>query len=119
MCMFGNVAVMEQDKTPSLRPGPSHTARKLLGCVVTSQKEVSPGRSGTFYRAASTTRISNPAAIGGVELYERELSTFSQYIFSNCSKSLLQNSFALLCPASLNANSPSLLSLPLYTRTSK
>lgn len=81
MCMFGNVAVMEQDKTPSLRPGPSHTARKLLGCVVTSQKEVSPGRSGTSYRAASTTRISNPAAIGGVELYERELSTFSQYIF--------------------------------------
>lgn len=119
MCMFGNVAVMEQDKTPSLRPGPSHTARKLLGCVVTSQKEVSPGRSGTSYRAASTTRISNSAAIGGVELYERSFLLFLNIFSSNCSKSLLQNSFALLCPASLNANSPSLLSLPLYTRASK
>lgn len=39
MCMLGNIAVMEHDKTPSLRPGPP-IARKLLGCVLTSQKEV-------------------------------------------------------------------------------
>lgn len=43
MCMLGNIAVMEHDEILSLCRGPSHIVRKLLGCVVTSQKEVKSG----------------------------------------------------------------------------
>lgn len=109
MCILGNIAVIERGKAPSLRPGPP-IARKLQGCVG-DIPEGSPGRSGACYWAASTTHVSKPAAAGGVEeLSEMNFLLFPNIFFSDCSKSLLQNSIALTRPTSLNANSPSLLS---------
>lgn len=40
MCVLGNTAVVDHNKTPSLRPGPTHSKEVAGVCVVTSQKEV-------------------------------------------------------------------------------
>lgn len=109
MCVLGNIAVVDHNKTPSLRPGPTHS--KEVAGVCGDIPEGSPGWSGACYWAASTTRVSKPAVAGGVEeLCKMNFLLFPTIFFSNYSKSLLQHSIALICPTSLNASSPSLLS---------